>query len=52
MVYASFVCISVAMMSPVESFTDIKGGRFRFHLQALLAEYNSFRMIFVLFELS
>ena len=34
MVYALFACISAAMMSPIESFTDRKGDRFRFHLQA------------------
>ena len=33
MVYASLACISVAMMSPIESFANIKGERFRFHLQ-------------------
>ena len=33
MVYASLACISVAMMSPIESFAKIKGERFRFHLQ-------------------
>ena len=31
MVYASLACISVAMMSPTESFANIKGERFRFH---------------------
>ena len=35
-VVSSFTCISVAMMSPYESFTDMKGDRFRFHLQVLL----------------
>ena len=33
MVYASLACISVAMMSRIESFANIKGERFRFHLQ-------------------
>ena len=33
MVYALLACISVAMMSPIESFADIKGERFWFHLQ-------------------
>ena len=27
MVYASLACISVALMSPIESFADIKGER-------------------------
>ena len=33
MVYVSLACISVAMISAIESFATIKGERFRLHLQ-------------------
>ena len=42
-IYASLACISAATMSPIESFADLKGYRFRFHLQALLCLCVVFR---------
>ena len=44
MVYASLACISVAMMSPIESFGSIKGERFRFHLQTQEVQNRKFSL--------